>query len=103
MKFQKFYNYFCSFSWIAWLFSILVIVFLGYPKTYSDIIFILTIIPYILSLTPIYLIFSIIALVKSIKFKKKAYVVFNIISMFVTLVLGFLNFVYCAVYYSGGA
>ena len=102
MKFQKFYIYFCSFSWLAWLFSILTIDVWGYT-THSNIVFILSIIPYFLSLTPTYTVFSIVALVKSIKAKKKPYIIFNIVSMITTLILGFLNIVYCAVYYSGGA
>ena len=103
MKFQKFYVYFCSFLWIAWALSILLIKFYGYPKTHMDIIFLITFIPYILTLIPVCPIFCIVALVKSIKIKKKAYIIFNVISTIPTLILGFLNFVYCAVYYSGGA
>ena len=102
MKCQKFYIYFCSFSWVAWLFSILVIHNWGYSTTLSHIIFMFTIIPYLLSLTPIYIVFFVIALVDSIKRKKKTYIIFNVVSMITTLILGFFEIVYCAVFHSGG-
>lgn len=98
MKFQKFYIYFCSFSWLAWLLSILIIEIWGY----TPIIYILTIVPFILGLTPTHAVLSVIALVKSIKRKKVTYIIFNILSMIVTLLLGFMDFAYCVICYTGG-
>ncbi len=103
MKFQKFYIYFCSISWIVWSFSILLVDVLGHHPIYSFLVYILTIIPYFLSITPVYTVFFVIALVKSIKIKKAGYIIFNIVSIFVTLILGLFEIVFCAVFYSGGA
>ena len=102
MKFQKFYIYFCSLSWVIWLISIVTLDAFWNYSIFDSTVSKLALISGLFSITPIYPVFSIIALVKSIKSKNKLYIIFNIISMIITFILGFLNFIYCIVYYSGG-
>ncbi len=103
MKFQKFYILFCSVSWLLWLFSIVAFEILDYKVLGWDsaLLLIVIMIPYMLSLTQIYLVFSIIALVGSIRRKEKRYIIFNVSSMIITLILGFLDFVYCSIFFAG--
>ena len=102
MKFQKFYIWFCSLSWVGWLISIVTLDIFWKYSIFDSTASNLALISGLFSITPTYPVFSVIALVKSIKAEKKSYIIFNIISMIVTLILGFLNFIYCIVYYSGG-
>ena len=102
MKFQKFYIWFCSLSWVVLLISIVTLDIFWKYSIFDSTASKLALISGLLCITPTYLVFSVIALVKSIKAKKESYITFNIISMIVTLILGFLNFIYCIVYYSGG-
>ena len=103
MKFQKFYIWFCSLSWVVWLISIVTLsAFWNHSIFDSIVVSKLAWISGLFSITPTYPVFSVIALVKSIKAKNKPYIIFNTVSMIITLILGFLNFICCMVYYSGG-
>ena len=102
MKFQKFYIYFCSLSWAVWLISIITLDLFWKYRIFDSTYSVLAAISAIFTILPIHLIFSVIALVKSIKAERYAYMAFNIISMFVSFFLGAVNCIYCLVYYSGG-
>lgn len=102
MKFQKFYIWFCSLSWIVWLISIVTLDIFWKYSIFDSTASKLVLISGLFSITPTYLVFFIIALIKSIKAKNKSYIIFNIISMIITFILGLLNFISCTVYYSGG-
>ena len=102
MKFQKFYIYFCSLTWAVWLTSIVALDIFWKQSIFSNTVSIFALISGLFSITPTYLILSVIALVKSTKAQHRSYTIFNIISMIITCILGSLNFIYCIVYHSGG-
>ena len=98
MKFQKFYIFFCSLSWVTWLISIVTLDIFWEQSIFNSTVSILAFISGIFSITPTYLVFSLIALVKSIKARNRSYIVFNIISMIITFILGYLNSISCIIY-----
>ena len=102
MKFQKFYIYFCAISWAFWLISMVTLDIFWKYRIHNSIFSILAAISGLYSILPTYFICSVIALVKSIKAERYAYMAFNIISMFVSFFLGAVNCISCLVYYTGG-
>ena len=103
MRFQKFYIWFCSISWVVWLTSIVTYDIFWKYSIFDSTASIFALILALFSIIPTHFVFSVIALAKSIKAKIESHVTFNVISMIITFILSSLNFICCIVYYSGGA
>ena len=69
MKFQKFYIWFCSISWVVWLTSIVTFDIFWKYSIFDSTASIFALISALFSIIPTHLVFFVIALVKSIKEK----------------------------------